>query len=388
MALEAAQLDLIETVRRFVRRELVPLEEEVERTGALAPDVARALTAKAKEAGVFACNMPTERGGAGLSVLETALVEEEFGWTTDILIRRSYGCVYEVMLAANEDQVKRWLEPTVNGDRIFAVAFTETGAGSDAAGIKTRALKTNGCWTLTGAKHFISDADFADYFVVTAVTDPEAKHNGISLFLVNKDDPGVKVGRRQAMMGNAGTGTYELFFDGVNLPADRLLGAEGEGLKLMLSMLGRVRLTQIGARNVGRMVRLVHEMTEYANNRRQFGNAIGEYQMVQAMLADSALDLLTSRALVHSIARRMDQGLDVRAELSVVKVVTSEALGRVADRAVQIFGGMGYSKESIAERLYRDARVARIFDGTSEIHRSVIAKTMLKKGCGWLDLTA
>lgn len=383
--LESEHRLLIETARSFVQNELVPLEDEVEATGRLSPEKAKELTAKAREAGLYASNMPAEVGGAGLTAFESALVEEEFGATTDILIRRSLGCAYEVMLAGNDEQREIWLKPTVTGERIFAVAFTEPGAGSDAAGIKTKATRNGDGWILSGAKTYISDADFADFFVVSAVTDPTAGARGISLFIVEKGDSGFRLGRRQPMMGNVGTGTYELFFDDVPLPANRLLGPEGGGLKLTLTMLGRVRLMQIGARCVGRMARILKAMTEYAGERRQFGQSIGEFQMVQQMLADSAVDVMTTRLLVHRTAMMMDAGQDLRTHLSIVKLASGEALGRVADRAVQVFGGAGFSKEHNIERFYRDARVFRIFDGTSEIHRMVIAKTLLKDGCDVLD---
>lgn len=383
--LESEHRLLIETARSFVENELIPLEAEVESTGRLLPEKAKELTAKARAAGLYASNMPVELGGAGLTAFESALVEEEFGATTDVLIRRSLGCAYEVMLAGNEEQREIWLKPTVTGERIFAVAFTEPGAGSDAAGIKTRATKNGNGWVLSGAKTYISDADFADYFVVSAVTDPTAGTRGISLFLVDKTDAGFRLGRRQPMMGNVGTGTYELFFDDIPLPANRLLGPEGGGLKLTLTMLGRVRLMQIGARCVGRMSRILKAMTEYAGERRQFGQTIGEFQMVQQMLADTAVDVMTTRLLVHRTAMMMDAGQDLRTHLSMVKLAAGEALGRVADRAVQVFGGAGYSKEHNIERFYRDARVFRIFDGTSEVHRMVIAKSLLKDGCDVLD---
>lgn len=376
---------LIDTARKFVETELMPLEARVEETGELPVELASSITRKAKAAGLFASNMPTDLGGAGLTAFESALVEEEFGATTDILIRRALGCVYEVMLSSTEEQKEIWLKPTIDGDRIFAVAFTEPGAGSDAAGIKTRAVRNGSGWVLNGSKTYISDADFADYFVVSAVTDPTAGPKGISLFLVDKTDPGFTLGRRQHMMGNRGTGTYELFFDDLPLPANRLLGPEGGGLKLTLTMLGRVRLMQIGARTVGRMSRMLRAMTDYARDRRQFGKAIGEFQMVQQMLADTALDITTTRLMVRHTALMMDAGQDLRTHLSMVKIASSEALGRVADRAVQVFGGAGYSKDLEMERFYRDARVFRIFDGTSEIHRSVIAKNLLRDGCGVLD---
>lgn len=376
---------LVGTARSFVEEVLYPLEAEVESSGQLTLEKAKDLTAKARKVGLYASNMPIDVGGGGLMAFDSTLIEEEFGASTDVLIRRSLGCVYEVLLAGNKEQREIWLKPSVLGERIFAVAFTEPGAGSDAAGIKTRAHRSGNGWVLTGAKTYISDADFSDFFVVSAVTDPNLGPHGISLFIVEKTDPGFRLGRRQPMMGNNGTGTYELFFDDINLPAVRLLGPEGGGLKLTLTMLGRVRLMQIGARCAGRINRILKMMTEYATTRQQFGKKIGEFQMIQQMIADSAVDLTTTRLLVRQTALMMDSGQDVRTHLSIVKLASAEALGRVVDRAVQVFGGAGYSKEHNVERFYRDARVFRIFDGTSEVHRMVIAKTLLKDGCGILD---
>jgi acyl-CoA dehydrogenase len=379
LALSQEQRLLVETARRFVAAELIPLEEEVEAKRALDPAKARAIFEKSKAVGLYAINIPSEYGGGGLSTVDTCLVEEQFGHTTDILIRRAFGNVYEVLLLANAKQRLRWLEPAVRGERTFSLCFTEPGAGSDAAGIRTRAVRKGDGWSLSGQKIFISDAAFSDFFVVSALTD-----KGISLFLVDKGMPGFTVGADQPMMGLAGTSHLELFFDNVALGPEHLLGEEGKGLKHALETLGRVRLAHIGARAVGRATRIAGLMTDYAAERRQFGQPIGEFQMVQQMLADSAIEINAARLLVLQAADDADRGLDARERISMVKVFAAEMLGRVADRAVQVFGGMGYAKGLPIERFYRDARVQRIFDGTSEIHRSVVARSMLKHGAARL----
>jgi acyl-CoA dehydrogenase len=376
-ALSEEQKMLVETARRFVTTELIPLEGEVEAHRALDPAKARAIFEKAKAIGLYAVNIPAEYGGGGLSMVDTCLAEEQFGHTSDILIRRAFGNVYEVLLLANARQRERWLGPAVRGERTFSLCFTEPGAGSDAAGIKTRAVGNGAGWLLSGQKIFISDASFSDFFVVSAVTD-----RGISLFLVDKGMRGFTVGADQPMMGLAGTSHLELYFDNVALGAEHLLGEEGKGLKHALETLGRVRLAQIGARAVGRATRIVRLMTDHAAERRQFGQPIGEFQMVQQMLADSAIEINAARLLVLQAADEIDRGVDARERISMVKVYAAEMLGRVADRAVQIFGGMGYAKGLPIERFYRDARVQRIFDGTSEIHRGVVARAMLKHGAG------
>jgi acyl-CoA dehydrogenase len=379
-ALSEEQRLLVETARRFVRTELMPLEKELERTRALPPETARAIFKKSKALGLYAVNIPAEYGGGGLSAVDTCLAEEQFGHTTDILIRRAFGNVYEVLLLANDLQRERWLLPSVQGERVFSVCFTEPEAGSDAAGIKSRAIRDGDGWRLSGQKIFISDGLFSDFFVVSAVTDPAKGAKGISLFILDKDMPGFTIGRDQPMMGLAGTSHVELFFDQVRLGPERLLGQEGRGLNHAFETLGRIRLAQIGARAVGKATRILDMTTDYARERRQFGKPIGEQQLIQQLLADSAIEINAARLLLLHTAHEIDQGHDARERISMVKVYASEMLGRVADRAVQVFGGMGYCKDLPIERFYRDARIFRIFDGTSEIHRTVIARSMIKHG--------
>jgi acyl-CoA dehydrogenase len=384
-ALSEEQRLLITTARRFVETELIPLETEVEKTGKLAPETARAITDKSLALGLYALNIPEQYGGGGLSALDNTLVEEEFGRTSDILVRRALGNVYEVLLAGNDAQKERWLLPSVRGERVFSVCFTEPGAGSDAAGIKTRAKPDGDGWLLNGQKYFISDGEYSDFYVVSAVTDPDAGARGISLFIVDKDAPGLTVGRDQEMMGLRGTSHVELFFENVKLTPENLLGGEGKGLKLVFETLGRIRVMQIGARAVGRATRIFGMMTNYARERKQFGQPIGEFQMVQQMLADSAIEIEAARLMVRRAAAAIDESLDARDRISMVKVHAAETLGRVADRAVQVFGGLGYCKDLMIEKFYRDARIYRIYDGTSEIHRMVIGRGLMKNGPDMVD---
>ena len=377
---------LISTVSRFVSDVLHPLEERVETDGALCKEDARHVFEKSKELGFYALNIPVEYGGGGLSSFDWMLAEEQFGHASDILARRAFGNVYDILLAGTESQKQRWLVPAAAGAKTFAIAFTEPGAGSDAAGIATRAERTDGGWVLNGQKQFVSDALHADAFIATAVTDPEAGSRGISTFVVEKGMKGFSLGPDEEMMGLRGTTHASLYFEDVKISAENLLGSEGSGLKLALETLGKVRLAQVAARSVGKASRLLSFAVDHARERRQFGRAIGEYQMVQAMLADSAVEIASARALVWDAARLLDRGLHARTQISMAKLHGSEILGRVADRAVQIFGGSGYSKRVLIERLYRDARIFRIFDGTSEIHRSIIAKRMLAGERGIFDL--
>ena len=373
---------MIDTVRRFIAEELWPLEDRLEADGALARETAQAIHGKARALGLYALNMPVELGGGGLSNLDRILCEEQFGHTSDQLIRRAFGNVYEPLLHCRGEQVERWLAPSVRGERTSAIAITEPGAGSDAAGIRTRAEKTATGWVLNGSKHFISDGEWSDFFLVSARTGEKE----ISMFMVDKGLPGFTVGKDQPMMGVRGTPHVELFFDNVPLDDAALLGERGQGFKLAMGALNVVRLAQVGARAVGKASHVCELMLQYAGERRQFDTRIGDFQMVQQMLADSVIEVNAARWMVYHAAWMLDQGLDAREQIAMVKVHAAETLGRVVDRAVQVFGGMGFCKELPIERYYRDARIFRIFDGTSEIHRGVIAKAALKKGAVLFDI--
>jgi acyl-CoA dehydrogenase len=382
-ALNDEQRMMIDTVRRFIAEELRPLEDTLEHTGELPRDTALAIHEKGKALGLYALNMPAELGGGGLSNLDRILCEEQFGHTSDMLIRRAFGNVYEPLLHCKGEQVARWLEPSVRGERTCAITITESGAGSDAAGIKTNArLNADGTWTLNGTKHFISDGEWSDFFLVSAKTGDKE----ISMFMVDKGLPGFTVGKDQKMMGLRGTPHLELFFDNVVLEPMALLGERGQGFKLAMGALNVVRLAQVGARAVGKATHVCEMVLDYANQRQQFNTRIGDFQMVQQMLADSVIEINAARWMVYQAAWMLDQGLDAREQIAMVKVHAAETLGRVVDRAVQVFGGMGFCKELPIERYYRDARIYRIFDGTSEIHRGVIAKSALKKGAVLFDV--
>ncbi len=376
-SLSSQQKILIETVQRFIATELSPLEDRVEREGVLDADDATAVFEKSRALGLYAMNIPARYGGGDLSTLDWMLVEEQFGRTTDILIRRAFGNVYEILLEANVEQQQRWLLPTVRGERTCSIAFTEPEAGSDAAAIKTRAVADGDDWILNGYKHYISDAHHSDFFVVTAVTDAQQGHAGISTFIVDKGTAGFEVGPNQPMMGLRGTSHAELFMQDVRLPSTHLLGEPGGGLKLALTTLGRVRLAQVCARAIGRASHVLDLAIAHSRERQQFGRPIGEFQMIGKMLADSAIEINAARLSLWQAALLMDQGDSARTQISAAKVQAAEVLGRVVDRAVQIFGGSGYASALPIERYYRDARIYRIFDGTSEIHRNVLSRRLL-----------
>jgi acyl-CoA dehydrogenase len=381
-SLNDEQKMMIDTVRRFIQEELAPLEQRLEDEGELDEATARRLLERSQSLGLYALNMPAELGGGGLSNLDRILCEEQFGHTSDLLIRRAFGNVYEPLLHCQGAQRERWLEPSVRGERTCAIAITEPGAGSDAAGIRTSAKKIDTGWVLNGAKHFISDGLWSDFFLVSAKTGEKE----ISMFMVDKGLPGFTVGKDQKMMGLRGTPHLELFFDNVQLEDAALLGERGQGFKLAMGALNVVRLAQVGARAVGKASHVLELMVDYASQRQQFATRIGDFQMVQQLIADSTMEINASRWMVYHAAWMLDQGLDAREQIAMVKVHAAEMLGRVVDRAVQVFGGMGFCRELPIERYYRDARIYRIFDGTSEIHRGVIAKSVLKKGAALFDI--
>lgn len=370
-----------EAVGRFVREKVQPLETVTEETGQIPPEALTALKAEAQALGFYALNMSEAAGGGGLGVLDMCLVEEQLGQTSDALIRRIFGQVYPMLDALTGDLRERYLYPTVRGDKICAMAITEPGAGSDAAAIRTHARLDGDHWVLNGTKHFISDGDIADYTIVMAVTDAEKRaRGGITLFLVDRDTPGFRVTRTQKMMGHRGYGHAELTFDEVRVPKLQVLGEVGQGFRVMMANVGGIRLGHIGARAVGMASRVLDMMRDHAATRQQFGQPIGDFQMVQQMIADSAMEIFATRMMVLNTAWEVDQGLDPRDKVSMVKVQASEMLGRVADRGIQIFGGYGFTKELPLERIYRDARVTRIYDGTSEVHRMLIARSIIKRG--------
>lgn len=372
---------LVDTVRRFVETEVQPLEDEVERLATVPADALRVTKAKAQALGLYAMNMPSDVGGGGLSCVEHCLVEEELGKTSDALIRRVFGQVYPMLMACKGEQIEKYLLPTVKGDKICAMAITEPGAGSDAASISTTAQRDGDEWVLNGTKHYISDGDIADYIILMALTDKDKRaRGGITLLLVDSNAPGFSVASTQPMMGHRGYGHAELLFEQCRIPADAVLGEVGEGFKLIMKSVLNIRLAHIGARAVGMASRALEMMRTYAGERRQFGQPIGDFQMVQKLIADSATEIFGVKMMVMNAAWEIDQGRDPRDKVSMIKVAASEMQGRVVDRAIQVFGGMGFSKALPLERMYRDARVTRIYDGTSEIHRMLIARGTIKNG--------
>ncbi|WP_338803901.1 acyl-CoA dehydrogenase family protein [Xenorhabdus griffiniae] len=371
---------LVEKARRFTWEHLVPLENTVTQQGGIEPEQARTLMRLGQESKLFATNIDFKYGGAGLSTFENVLIQEQLGVTKDILIRRATGNIYECLMLGTVAQQERYLFPALKGKRWCSLAVSELEAGSDAASIKTCATKSDQGWVLNGRKAYISDAEYSDYFIVAAKTAPELGAKGISLFLVDKNVPGFSFGKSFNMMGFIGTSHNELIFNQIHVEEDALLGEMNQGFKILCQTLGRARLAKVAARGLGKCVRLLDLMTEHAKQRHQFGKPIVETGNIRYILADCAIEIRAARALLWETARRMDQGESCREEISMLKVFVTELLGKVADHAVQIFGASGCHDGHLIESFYRDARLFRIIDGTSEIHRNIIANSLIKQG--------
>jgi acyl-CoA dehydrogenase len=369
---------LLSTVRRYVTERLRPLEERVEREDEVPPEIVREM----RDMGLFGLSIPEEFGGLGLSMTEEVRVALELGGTTPAF-RSVFGTNVGIgsqglVMAGSEAQKGEWLQRIASGEVITSFALTEPGAGSDSASVQTKAVRDGEVYRLTGSKRFITNADKASLFTVMARTGgPGAK--GVSAFLVPRDLRGLSVGRPETKMGQQGAHVCDVVFDDVRVPAANRLGEEGEGFRIAMQVLDRGRL-HIAAVCVGIAERLIADAVGYASERRQFGQSIADFQLVQAMIADSKTETLAARALVLEAARLKDDGASITLEAAAAKYFASETVGRVADRAVQIFGGAGYIADYGIERLYRDVRLFRIYEGTSQIQQLVIARETLKRG--------
>ncbi len=379
MGLDADTLDqLIETIRRFVSERLRPLEAQVAESDEIPDDV----IAEMKALGLFGLSIPTEYGGLGLTMSEEVRVVMELGKTSPAF-RSAFGTNVGIgsqglVMAGNEDQKARFLPGIASGEIVTSFALTEPEAGSDGAGVRTRAVRDGNQWKLTGGKRYITNADKAQLFTVMARTGGPGS-GGVTAFLVPADSPGLSIGAHEKKMGQQGAHICDVNFDDVAVPPENMLGAEGEGFKVAMRVLDRGRL-HISAMCVGVAERLVADAVAYATQRRQFGQAISDFQLVQAMIADSKTELLAAKALVLETAAKRDSGEDVVLECAAAKLFASEMVGRVADRAVQIFGGAGYVADYGIERLYRDVRIFRIYEGTSQIQQLIVARETIKRG--------
>jgi acyl-CoA dehydrogenase len=369
---------LLDTVRRFVAERLRPLEEQVDRDDEVPAEIVREM----REMGLFGLSIPEEYGGLGLTMSEEVRVALALGGTTPAF-RSVFGTNVGIgsqglVMAGSDAQKAEWLPRIASGEVITSFALTEPGAGSDSAAVETRAVRDGDTYRLTGTKRFITNADKASLFTVMARTgEPGAR--GVSAFLVPADLPGVSIGRPEKKMGQQGAHVCDVNFDEVPVPAASRLGGEGEGFKIAMRVLDRGRL-HIAAVCVGIAERLIADAVAYATERKQFGKPIADFQLVQAMIADSKTETMAAKALVLEAAALKDAGEPITLEAAAAKYFASETVGRVADRTVQIFGGAGYIADYGVERLYRDVRLFRIYEGTSQIQQLVIARETIKKG--------
>ncbi len=371
--------ELIEVLRDFIRREVMPAEAGIDESDEI-PD---RLIAQAKEMGLYGYALPAKFGGLGLSVQQQVLVTLELGYTSPAfrsLFGTNNGIAGQVLvLAGTEEQRKQWLPRLASGEVVASFALTEPDAGSDPSRLVTSATPDGDGWVIDGLKRYITNAPAADVFMVFARTDPQAPPGkGIGVFIVPARLDGVAVAARDHKMGQAGAWTADVSFSGARVPGDALVGeAAAAGYSTAMRSLAHGRLV-IAAMCVGVMARLIDESVTYARERSQGGHPIADYQLIQAMLADSQTEYMAARALVLDAADRYDAGTDQRLAPSAAKYFASEAVGRIADRAVQIHGGSGYMRGVPVERLYRDVRLFRIYEGTSQIQQLVIAREMLR----------
>lgn len=370
-----------ETVRKFVVKDLEPISREVEEDCRIPEEVIERM----RELGLFGLSIPQEYGGLGLSTLGEILVYQELAKTnaafrSRIATNNGIGSM-GIVLDGTEEQKIKYLPRLASGEWTSAFALTEPEAGSDAGNIKTQAVLEKDHWVLNGRKHFITNGDIAQVVTTMAVTDKTQKAGrGITAFLVEKDYPGFSVGTIDKKLGLRGSNTCELIFDNCIVPRQNVIGGEGmvgQGFKTAMRVLDKGRLT-IGAACLGASEKLLDMCVTYANQRIQFGKPIGQFQMIQAMLADMATEIYAARNMLYNAAWRRDQGFNTTREASMVKLFCTEMGSRVADRAVQVFGGMGYMAELPVEMFYRDLRLYRIYEGTSEIQRIVISRDLLK----------
>jgi acyl-CoA dehydrogenase len=380
MALEPELFDaLLATVRRFVAERLRPREAEVEAADAIPAD----LVDEMKALGLFGQSIDPDYGGLGLTMVEECRVAIELGHTTPAF-RSAFGTNVGIgsqglVIAGTPEQKAHWLPRIARGAIITSFALTEPDVGSDSGSVKTRAVRDGDVYRLSGTKRYITNADEAQLFTVMARTGEEPGGRGVSAFLVPRDLPGLSIGAPEKKMGQRGARVADVIFDDVPVPVANRLGAEGEGFRIAMQVLDRGRL-HLAAMCVGVAERLIADCVGYALERRQFGKPIAEHQLIQAMLADSKTEALAARALVLETATAKDGGGNTTMEAAAAKYFASEMVGRVADRAVQIFGGAGYIADYGIERLYRDVRLFRIYEGTSQIQQLIIARETLKRG--------
>ena len=371
---------LLTTVRKFVEEEILPYEDEVDKTGEVKPELGKQIETRAKEVGLFAANLPTEVGGGGLDYRSMMVLEREYGKTSHALhswIARPT----EILLACDEEQRQEFLYPCVRGEKRELFALTEPGAGSDVMGMKSNAVRDGDDWVLNGSKHFISGPCMPDFAIVFAVTGEDKTKRGvrkrITAFLLNRGEKGFDIKEGTKCVSYRGYKTFALNFDDVRLSKRMVLGKEGEGLTLSGKWLGMGRIW-VGASCCGKAERMINLASEWAADRKQFGQPIGKFQGIGFRLADMAVGLKAADLMVCDAVQRAENKIMKDEDAAMVKLFCSEMVNKVADDTVQIFGGMGLMEEMPIQRLWRDSRLERIWDGTSEIQRHIIARSILR----------
>ncbi len=372
---------IVKTVRDFVEHEIYPHEAEVERLGYVPHDLGEDIKRKVIDLGFYASNFPEEAGGPGLSHVDFALVERELG-RGSMALTHFFGRPQNILMACEGEQIARYRDPAVRGERMDALAMTEPEAGSDVRGMRTTARREGGDWVLNGTKHFISGAEHADFFIVFVATGEETTANGmvkkqITTFLVDRGTPGFTIRDGYKSVSHRGYKNMILEFEDCRLPDAQVLGKVGGGFEVMNDWLYATRIT-VAAMAVGRARRAFDMMLDYAAQRKQFGQPIGRFQGVGFQIADSITEIDAADWLTLAAAWRLDQGLPANREIASAKLYATEMLARVTDRAIQVYGGMGLMDDFPIERFWRDARVERIWDGTSEIQRHIISRDLLR----------
>jgi len=374
---------LLDSVRRFVRERLVPAENEVAETD----EIPEAIVQEMRELGLFGMTIPEQYGGLELTMEEEVRVLFELCQTSPAfrsVIGTTVGIGSQgILMDGTPEQQRDWLPRLATGEVIASFALTEPEAGSDAASLRTAAVRDGGDYVVNGSKRFITNAPHAGMFTLMARTDPANKGaGGVSAFIVDAKSPGISFGKYDRKMGQRGAHTCDVIFDNVRVPAANLIGGkEGQGFKTAMKVLEKGRI-HIAAVAVGVARRILRDALAYALERKQFGQPICEFQLVQAMLADSQAELFAAECMTLEAARRRDEGLNVATEASCAKMFATEMCGRVADRAVQILGGAGYMSEYGIERFYRDVRLFRLYEGTTQIQQIIIARNMVREARG------
>lgn len=372
---------IVDMTRTFVERELYPHEAEIEETGVLRPELQAEIQAKAIEAGLYAANIPEEFGGVGLDTPTWLLYEKELGKANYAL---HWSCVSRpsnILCAGTAEQQKKYLEPCLRGEKSDCLAMTEPGAGSDLRGMKSTAVQDGDDWVINGTKHFISHAEEADFTIAFVATGEEQTPRGpkklITAFFVDHDNPGLNITAGYKNVSHRGYTNATQYYENCRVPASAMLGELHKGFEVANSWLGATRL-QVAATCLGRAERAFDLAVAYSAEREQFGQAIGKFQGISFKLADMATEIKAANLLVMEAGWKYDQGTCTDADMAMAKLKATEMLAMVSDEAIQIYGGMGLMSELPLERIWRDARIERIWEGTSEIQRHIISRSLLR----------